>query len=58
MIPAAVLPLVVAQAVRPRSTGKVARNAKGAPGAFWASLRPLAFLAPLAVNWPGGRMAP
>jgi hypothetical protein len=24
--------------------------------ALWARLRPLAYLAPLAVNWPGGRM--
>jgi hypothetical protein len=57
VIPAAVLPLVAAQAVRPRSTAKVAKNATGAMAAFWASLRPLAYLAPLAVNWPGGRMA-
>lgn len=24
---------------------------------FWSRFRPLAFLAPLAVNWPGGKMA-
>ena len=58
MIPAAMLPLVTARAVRPRSTAEAANRARGATGAFWASLRPLAFLAPLAVNWPGGRMAP
>jgi hypothetical protein len=23
---------------------------------FWTRLKPLAFLAPLAINWPGGRM--
>jgi hypothetical protein len=57
MIPAAMLPLVIAQAARPRLTARVAKNAKGATGGFWASLRPLAYLAPLAVNWPGGRMA-
>ena len=59
MTPAPLLPLVVArfhaQASAATPTVTASRAAvRHEP--FWSRFRPLAFLAPLAVNWPGGRM--
>jgi hypothetical protein len=54
------LPAIQAQSVTPASedVGPPQPTASDAESSgFWARLRPLAYLAPLAVNWPGGRMA-
>ncbi|HXQ47524.1 MAG TPA: hypothetical protein VN806_12960 [Caulobacteraceae bacterium] len=61
MIQASNLPAIQAWALsspagrpRPDPTANDAGKDRGDP---WARLRPFAYLAPLAVNWPGGRMA-
>jgi len=59
MTPASLLPLIAARAARPTVAPplSIVEGGKDATG-LWARLRPLAWLAPLAVNWPGGWAAP
>jgi hypothetical protein len=59
MIPGAMILLVEAQA---RATAAApacspAKDGAQASADIWTRLRPLAYLAPLAVNWPGGKPA-
>jgi hypothetical protein len=51
MTSANVLPRIAGPTVAPPLS--IVEGGKDATG-LWARLRPLAYLAPLAVNWPGG----
>jgi hypothetical protein len=58
MMPISNRPTIPAQTVAPANEEAAPTSAGDARrDALWARLRPLAYLAPLAVNWPGGRMA-